>query len=62
MAKDNFRTNASESTGKGHDQVRDGTAHGSTANGYDECFCDGSSYTKYGNRVDYTQLSSHTFK
>jgi hypothetical protein len=43
-------------------QMKPGTVTGSAAKGYAEFECDGSSYTKYGNRVDYSQLSSHTFK
>jgi hypothetical protein len=61
MPKDSKRTNAS-ATGGGHDQVRDGTVTGSAAKGYDEFYCDGSSYDLYGNRVDYTQLSKSQFK
>ena len=44
------------------DQIRDGTVTGSAAKGYDQCHCDGSSYDKYGCRVDLSQLTSHTFK
>jgi hypothetical protein len=46
----------------GEDQRKPGTFTGSAAKGYAEQECDGSEFTKYGNRIDYNKLASHTFK
>ena len=61
MAKDTLRA-TTDATVSGQDQVRDGTVTGSSAKGYAEHYCDGSEYNKYGNRIDYAKLASHTFK
>lgn len=44
------------------DQVRDGTVTGSAAKGYGDFHCDGSSFNKYGNRVDYSKMAATNFK
>lgn len=61
MAKDTLK-NASDATGGGEDQMLPGTITGSAAKGYAECAADGSSYNKFGNRVDLNKLASHSFK
>lgn len=61
MAKDTLRL-AGDATRGGLDQMKPGTVTGTSAKGYQECECDGSSYNKYGNRVDLSQLAEHTFK
>lgn len=55
MAKDTL-------SASGEPQRKPGTVTGSAAKGYAEQECDGSEYTKYGNRIDYSKLASHTFK
>jgi len=55
MAKDTLKST-------NEDQMRPGTITGSASKGYDECHCDGSSYTKYGNRVDLKKLTATTLK
>jgi hypothetical protein len=42
--------------------MRDGTVTGSAAKGYAEQACDGSSYDKYGCRVDINKLAATNFK
>lgn len=61
MAKDTLK-NATDATGGGEDQMRDGSVVGSAAKGYDQCHCDGSSYNKYGNRLDIKKLAATNFK
>lgn len=61
MAKDTLRL-ASDATRGGLDQMKPGTITGASAKGYAEHECDGSSYNKYGNRIDYSQLAAHSFK
>ena len=61
MPKDTLR-NSADATRGGEDQVRDGSVSGASAKGYAEHSADGSSYNKYGNRIDYSKLASHSFK
>jgi hypothetical protein len=61
MAKDTLK-NSSDATGGGEDQMKPGTITGSATKGYAEHECDGSSYDKYGCRIDLNKLASHTFK
>lgn len=55
MAKDTLKTT-------GEDQRKPGTVTGTSSKGYAEHECDGSEYNKYGNRIDYSKLSAHSFK
>lgn len=61
MAKDTLRS-SSDATRGGLDQMKPGTTTGTSAKGYAEHECDGSSYNKFGNRIDYNQLAAHSFK
>ena len=61
MAKDTLK-NAADATRGGEDQMKDGSITGASAKGYAEHHCDGSSYNKYGNRLDYNKLAAHAFK
>lgn len=61
MPKDTLRKTTDATLG-GLDQVRDGSVVGTSGKGYAEHYCDGSSYTKYGNRIDYSQLAASSFK
>lgn len=61
MAKDTLR-NSTDATRGGEDQVRDGTVVGTSAKGYAEHHCDGSSFNKFGNRIDYSKLAATSFK
>jgi hypothetical protein len=61
VAKDTLK-NATDATRGGEDQMRDGTVTGASAKGYAEHYCDGSSYNKYGNRIDYKKLAATNFK
>lgn len=61
MPKDTLRK-AGDTTNGGHDQVRDGTVTGTAAKGYGQHAADGSEYDKYGNRIDYSQLTATNFK
>ena len=61
MPKDTLK-NATDATRGGEDQVRDGTVTGTSGKGYAEHYADGSSYNKWGNRLDYSKLAASTFK
>ena len=61
MAKDTLK-NAVDGVRGGEDQMRDGSLTGASGKGYAEHYCDGSSYDKYGCRVDYNKLAAHSFK
>jgi len=61
MAKDTLK-NAADATRGGEDIIRDGTVTGTSAKGYAEHYCDGSSYNKNGNRIDYSKLAATSFK
>lgn len=59
----NTLKNSTDATRGGEDQMKDGTTFtGSTAKGYADFECDGSSYDRYGCRVDLNKVSSHTLK
>ncbi len=60
MAKDTLRS-AADAVG-GFDQVLPGTVTGTTSKGYAEHACDGSSYDKFGNRLDIKKLATTQFK
>ena len=55
MAKNTLKTT-------NEDQMRPGTVTGTAGKGYAEHAADGSDYDKYGCRVDYNLLASHSFK
>jgi hypothetical protein len=61
MAKDALK-NTADATRGGEDQVRDGTVTGTSAKGYAEHYCDGSSYNKWGNRADLSKHAATSFK
>jgi hypothetical protein len=62
MAKDTLRKSSDVQVGGGVDASRDGTSTGSASKGYAEHACDGSDYTKFGNRIDYSKLAATSFK
>ena len=62
MAKDTLRKDTDANGSVGFIQHRDGTITGTSAKGYAEHYCDGSEYTKYGNRIDYSKLAASNFK
>jgi len=61
MAKDALRA-ANDSATSGQDQMLTGTVTGSAAHGYGDFHCDGSSYNKWGNRVDYSKMAATNLK
>lgn len=61
MAKDTLRS-TSDATRGGLDQMKPGTVTGTSAKGYAEHECDGSSYNKFGNRVDFAKMAATSFK
>jgi hypothetical protein len=61
MPKDTLK-NSTDATRGGEDQMRDGTTTGASGKGYAEHAADGSSYNKYGNRIDYNKLAASAFK
>jgi len=61
MAKDTLR-NTADATSGGLDQMKPGTIAGASAKGYAEHECDGSSYNKFGNRVDIKKMAATSFK
>lgn len=54
MAKDTLKST-------NEDQMKN-TGGGTSAKGYAEHEVDGSDFNKFGNRIDYAKLTSHTFK
>ena len=61
MAKDTLRSTTDATLG-GLDMMKSGSTTGASAKGYAEHECDGSSYNKYGNRIDYKKLAASAFK
>lgn len=61
MPKDTLK-NSADGTRGGEDQMRDGSVTGASAKGYGEHAADGSEYNKYGNRLDYNKLATHSHK